>query len=1373
MNNLRPSPPPPPPLAHDIAIMPQHASGTGRMRALFSLPERDGAVRALGLMAFMALALLAAPEHAAAQTRPSVVSITGPETHDGMTAFTAATVFSTEIQGNAPLLSVNFRTFMLNIDPKAPPGEDRLDYEPRVTNVKVDPENPRRYTYTVTPNTEVDDPNTRAIILRVGFESYAEKGMPNNRGFGSSPSMNQRIPYYVAATIVDDAGAGDEDDTTITGNVIAGDPEASNAGADTGLMLTVARYASGTDIDTTPVTAGASESGDHGSLVITAAGAYTYTVADSNNSLPAGTNNTDVFTYETSDSMNAKATGTLTITIAGVNDAPAFANAIPAQTASEGQALSYEIPGNTFADPDEGDTLTYTATLANGDPLPAWLMLSTAGMFSNDSVPDGAAGSYSISVTATDSAGAASAMPATFTYTIGAKAMAVDDEGEGDEDDGTITGNVITGDPGNSDAGADTGVGLLVVSYAFGSRLADQGGLLRSDHGSLVITVQGAFTYTIGASNNSLRAGASNTEVFTYTITDNINNEDASDTGTLTITINGVNDAPVLTNAIPAQSAIAGRMFSYPIPGNTFVDPEAGDTLRYKATLANGDPLPTWLMLSTSGTFSSARVAASAAGSYSISVTATDSASTDSVMPATFTLTVTKPLTAVDDAGAGDEDDTTITGNVITGDPDNSNAGADQGSGLTVTRYAAGSSIAMTPVNATASEGGDHGSLVITAQGAFTYTVGASNNSLRAGMNNVDTFTYEIKEENDVTDTGTLTITITGVNDAPASASAPAITNAVPGEMYTFDLNTLFTDAEDDTLMFTLGACDPAFVRSGTNLVGSDSGSVPADTTGGGKSCSVTASDGNGGTRTVNFNVTVAELVAVNDAVAGDEDDRTITGNVIAGDPGNSNAGADQGSGLTVTRYAAGSSITMTPVNANAPENGSHGSLVITATGAFTYTVAASNNDLTSGQSNSDVFTYEIQDDGNETSTGTLTVTISGVNDVPGLAGRDMSSGVVGQAYSLELDTVFTDAEGTDLTYQIASAQGGCDAAFTLTGTRRSMLIGSGGGGIIPEDTAPGIKACALVVSDGANQPTLTLRIDVRSRDNAENVRNILAGYARTLGWDAVDAIRKRAAVEGEGGPSMDVSGLMDHLRTVAESKSSGTDATGNVAGLPHTAGRADFSHAGYRDGARGAGSSLQFWANASNSSFDDEMNGFTNDGDLSTVRAGFEKRRDSALLGLAVSHAWGDSRFRTMDGQTGESDFDQWMVTPYIARTSGAMRTWGLLGLGTGTLDYSVGEGAARRTASSDTQAYMAAGGMEYRMPSEILDITARAEGMYSGLEADATELYEKTSAWTRGARGEIEIAMPNHVWRHLLAAVPFGRLALGRGLGRERKRV
>jgi hypothetical protein len=55
------------------------------------------------------------------------------------------------------------------------------------------------------------------------------------------------------------------------------------------------------------------------------------------------------------------------------NFVPYLYNPIPAQSFQAGQLCSYTIPDSTFIDDDGNNTLTYSATLSNGNPLPAWL----------------------------------------------------------------------------------------------------------------------------------------------------------------------------------------------------------------------------------------------------------------------------------------------------------------------------------------------------------------------------------------------------------------------------------------------------------------------------------------------------------------------------------------------------------------------------------------------------------------------------------------------------------------------------------------------------------------------------------------------------------------------------------------------------------------------------------------------------------------------------------------------------------------------------------------------------------------------------------------------------------------------------------------
>ena len=73
-------------------------------------------------------------------------------------------------------------------------------------------------------------------------------------------------------------------------------------------------------------------------------------------------------------------------------------------------------------------------------------------------------------------------------------------------------------------------------------------------------------------------------------------NSGASVSDVFALEILNVNDAPVLINPIADVETNAYEQFTYNIPKNTFMDIDLGDSLRYEATLKNGQPLPNWLM---------------------------------------------------------------------------------------------------------------------------------------------------------------------------------------------------------------------------------------------------------------------------------------------------------------------------------------------------------------------------------------------------------------------------------------------------------------------------------------------------------------------------------------------------------------------------------------------------------------------------------------------------------------------------------------------------------------------------------------------------------------------------------------------------------
>lgn len=60
------------------------------------------------------------------------------------------------------------------------------------------------------------------------------------------------------------------------------------------------------------------------------------------------------------------------------NRTPGLSVALPDQAATAGEIFSYTVDANAFTDPDTGDILTYSATLADGRPLPSWLSFDSA-----------------------------------------------------------------------------------------------------------------------------------------------------------------------------------------------------------------------------------------------------------------------------------------------------------------------------------------------------------------------------------------------------------------------------------------------------------------------------------------------------------------------------------------------------------------------------------------------------------------------------------------------------------------------------------------------------------------------------------------------------------------------------------------------------------------------------------------------------------------------------------------------------------------------------------------------------------------------------------------------------------------------------------
>jgi VCBS repeat-containing protein len=172
--------------------------------------------------------------------------------------------------------------------------------------------------------------------------------------------------------------------SSVAGNVLANDSD-----VDAGTVLSVA--APGT------------LAGDHGKLTLAQDGSYVYNLdASAANVQSLGRQQTvvDRFAYSATDGI-ANVASSLEITVAGANDAPILVAPLADQTVKFNKAFSWTMPANSFTDIDKGDTLSYSATLADGTALPTWLKFdATTGTFSGTAPKK--VGDLDIRVTATD-----------------------------------------------------------------------------------------------------------------------------------------------------------------------------------------------------------------------------------------------------------------------------------------------------------------------------------------------------------------------------------------------------------------------------------------------------------------------------------------------------------------------------------------------------------------------------------------------------------------------------------------------------------------------------------------------------------------------------------------------------------------------------------------------------------------------------------------------------------------------------------------------------------------------------------------------------------------------------------------------------------
>ncbi|MBS0562653.1 MAG: tandem-95 repeat protein, partial [Proteobacteria bacterium] len=687
------------------------------------------------------------------------------------------------------------------------------------------------------------------------------------------------------------------------------------------------------------------------------------------NYLSAGETATDTMHYTVSDNHGAISTGVMTITVSGVNVAP-VASAVSVSTSAYSSVSINPLTAVTDVNLDDTQTLTGLITtstkgLATFDP--------TTGLITY--APNDAFDYLSVGKTATDS----------FQYTVS------DGHGGTSTAWATVTVSGVNIAPvATSQSGtvaANSSVWLNVTPYDIDINSSDTLAIVSVDltgtKGTawLNSSAVNGFNYGPNGAFSYLSAGETATDTMHYTVSDN---HGATSTGVMTITVSGINAAPVAGTVLASTSAYSSVSIN-PIVAVTDVNLDDTDTITGIVTTstrgsATFDPTTGLITYAPNDAFDYLGVGQTATDSFQY--VASDNQGGTSMG------WINVVVSGVNVPPVANPDSATITANTayVNVAPLANDTDSNRSDTLTVVS-----------VDTT----GTQGQVIFnTTYNTFTYEPHQVFAYLSAGESASDTFQYTISDGQGGTSTATETIIITGVNAAPVAATVLAPTDAytsltINALQGVTDVN--LDDIETITGIVTTSTKGSAIFDPTTGLV-SYSPNDAFDYLSAGQTATdsfqYTVADDHGGTSTGWVNVLVS---GVNVAPVATSQSGSVS--------------AYSSIWLNVAPYDTDINASDTLSIISFDLTGTQGTAWFNpaATNGFNYAPNGAFNYLSAGETATDTLHYTVSDNHGATSTGVVTITVSGVNKNPVAANSS------GSTYGTQSETFNVLANATDV----------------------------------------------------------------------------------------------------------------------------------------------------------------------------------------------------------------------------------------------------------------------------------------------------------------------------------------------------------------------